>query len=144
MQQRSKMTLSPRGTAFWLVAITLFLLVAHLISIAMPYIFDGFNHLIVRLLFSLFFLDGEGNLPALFSTWLFLMNATLFAMVWKAKREAAEPQRIWLFLSAVFVFLAIDESISIHERLIETARRGCAKHVYNLLIFLRSMALCIP
>lgn len=108
----------------WLAAITIFLLVAHLISIGMPYIFGGFNHIIVRILLNLFYLDGEGNLPALFSTWLFLMNAALFAIVWKAKKQAGDPQRIWMVLSAVFVFLALDESISIHERLIDPLRHA--------------------
>ena len=124
MEQRVKIVLYPASTAIWLGAITIILLVAHLISIGMPYILGGFDHIIVRVLFSLFFLDGEGNLPALFSTWLFLMNAVLFVIVWKAKKEADDSRRIWLLLSAVFVFLAIDESISIHERLIDPLRQA--------------------
>ena len=124
MEPRAKITLYPGSTAIWLGAITIFLLVAHLISIGLPYILDGFEHIIVRVLFNLFFLDGEGNLPALFSTGLFLINAALFAIVWKAKKEAADSRRIWLVLSAVFVFLAIDESISIHERLIAPLRQA--------------------
>jgi hypothetical protein len=98
--------------------------VAHLITIATPYIFEGFEHGLVRLLFSLFFLDGEGNLPAIFSTWLFLLNAVIFLITWKAARLAGESAKIWLFLSSVFVFLALDESISIHERLINPFREA--------------------
>jgi len=90
----------------------------------MPYILGGFEHGLVRVLFSLFFIDGEGNLPAIFSTWLFLINAVLFLIVWKAACLAGDSQKIWLFLSSVFVFLALDESISIHERLIDPLRQA--------------------
>jgi hypothetical protein len=122
MEDRTSVSLSPRNTTFWLSAIAIFLLVAHLITIWMPYIFEGFDHGLVRVLFSLFFIDGEGNLPAIFSTLLFLLNAGLFLMVGKAAGRAGESGKIWLALSIVFVFLALDESISIHERLIDPLR----------------------
>jgi F0F1-type ATP synthase membrane subunit c/vacuolar-type H+-ATPase subunit K len=124
MEKQTKITLSPRNIAIWLSTIAVLLLVAHLITIAMPYILGGFEHGLVRVLFSLFFLDGEGNLPAIFSTWLFLINAVLFLIVWKAACLAGDSLKIWLFLSGVFVFLAVDESISIHERLIDPLRQG--------------------
>jgi hypothetical protein len=124
MEKRTRITLYPRNTVIWLSAIAIFLVVAHLITIGMPYILEGFEHGLVRILFSLFFLDGEGNLPALFSTWLFLINAVLFLIVWKAARLAGDSQKIWLFLACVFVFLALDESISIHERLIDPLRQS--------------------
>ena len=97
---------------------------AHLITIATPYIFEGFEHGLVRLLFSLFFLDGEGNVPAIFSTCLFLIKAVIFLIVWKAASLSGDSQKICLFLSIVFVFLALDESISIHERLINPLRQA--------------------
>ena len=75
--------------------------------------------------FSLFFfIDGEGNLPAIYSTLLFLLNAGFFLMVAKAAGRAGDAGRIWLVLSFVFVFLALDESISIHERLIDPLREA--------------------
>ncbi len=124
MEKRTRITLYSRKIVIFLSTITILLLVAHLITIAMPYIFEGFEHGLVRLLFSLFFLDGEGNLPAIFSTWLFLLNAVIFLIVWKAACLAGDSQKIWLFLSSVFVFLALDESISIHERLINPLRQA--------------------
>jgi hypothetical protein len=124
MEKQTRISLSPRNTVIRLGTIAFFLLVAHLITIAMPYILGGFEHGLVRVLFSLFFLDGEGNLPAIFSTWLFLINAVLFLIVWKAACLAGDSPKIWLFLSGVFVFLAVDESISIHERLIDPLRQG--------------------
>ncbi|MGD9137796.1 MAG: hypothetical protein PVH42_13585 [Desulfobacterales bacterium] len=124
MEKATRITLYPRNIVSWLSTITILLIVAHLITIATPYIFEGFEHGLVRLLFSLFFLDGEGNLPAIFSTWLFLLNAVIFLITWKAARLAGESAKIWLFLSSVFVFLALDESISIHERLINPFREA--------------------
>lgn len=124
MEQKASVTLDPRKTTYRLSAIAIILLVAHLTTIATVYIFRGFDHWLVRVLFNLFFLDGEGNLPALFSVCLFLLNAALFLIVWQAKRVAGEASKIWLFLSAVFVFLALDESISIHERLIDPLRQA--------------------
>jgi hypothetical protein len=124
MEKDTRITLYPRNIVIWLSTITILLLVAHLITISMPYIFEGFEHGLVRLFFSLFFLDGEGNVPAIFSTCLFLINAAIFLIVWKAACHAGDSQKIWLFLSSVFVFLALDESISIHERLIDPLREA--------------------
>jgi hypothetical protein len=124
METRTKITLYPRNTVIWLSTIAIFLVVAHLITIGMPYLLEGFEHGLVRLLFSLFFIDGEGNLPALYSTLLFLLNAGLFLMVGKAAGRAGDSRKIWLVLAMVFVFLALDESISIHERLIDPLRQA--------------------
>ena len=124
IEKRTRITLNSRNIVILLSTITILLLVAHLVTIAMPYIFEGFEHGLVRLLFSLFFLDGEGNVPAIFSTWLFLLNAVIFLIVWKAACLSGDSHKIWLFLSSVFVFLALDESISIHERLINPLRQA--------------------
>ena len=124
IEKRTRITLNSRNIVILLSTITILLVVAHLVTIAMPYIFEGFEHGLVRLLFSLFFLDGEGNLPAIFSTWLFLLNAVIFLIVWKAACLSGDSHKIWLFLSSVFVFLALDESISIHERLINPLRQA--------------------
>ena len=124
IEKRTRITLNSRNIVILLSTITILLVVAHLVTIAMPYIFEGFEHGLVRLLFSLFFLDGEGNVPAIFSTWLFLLNAAIFLIVWKAAGLSGDSHKIWLFLSSVFVFLALDESISIHERLINPLRQA--------------------
>mgnify|MGYP001820558433 FL=1 len=124
IEKRTRITLNSRNIVILLSTITILLVVAHLVTIAMPYIVEGFEHGLVRLLFSLFFLDGEGNVPAIFSTWLFLLNAAIFLIVWKAAGLSGDSHKIWLFLSSVFVFLALDESISIHERLINPLRQA--------------------
>ena len=94
MEKRTRITLYPRNIVIWLSTITILLVAAHLITIATPYIFEGFEHGLVRLLFSLFFLDGEGNVPALFSTCLFLINAAIFP------RLVYEPGKVALFFAS--------------------------------------------
>ena len=124
MEKPTTIELYPRTIVVLLSTITILLLLAHLITIAMPYILEGFEHVIVRMLFSLFFLDGEGNFPAIFSTCMFLLNAAVFLIIWKAARLADDSSKIWLFISIVFIFLALDESISIHERMITFLRQA--------------------
>ena len=104
----------PRNTVFWLGAITIFLLAVQLIEILLVFLIGPKNEFVL-LIDKLFFLDAEMNIPTLFSTCLFLINAILFWVVWKAKHAAGEPQRVWLFLAGLFVFLAIDEFVEVHE-----------------------------
>jgi len=122
MQQQATVTLYPRSTVFWLCAITILLLGIHLISILLVYTI-GPQNVLVRRIYDLFFPDAEWNIPTLFSTCLFLINAALFAILWKAKQVAGEVQRIWLVLSGIFVFLSIDEFVALHEMLIDPLRK---------------------
>lgn len=62
-------------------------------------------------------LDGERNAPALFSTALFLLAALAFALWARAGIGARPGRRMWWLLAVLFVFLAIDEYFSLHERL---------------------------
>jgi hypothetical protein len=71
---------------------------------------------------ALFDLNAERSLPNLFSTCLFLLNAALLLAVWHAQRNGGRSGRVWLLLAGVFVFLAIDEFVSLHERLIRPVK----------------------
>ena len=65
----------------------------------------------------LFDLDAEANIPALFSTFLFLFNSALLFLIYRLRQHetAGKEGAIWLFLSVLFCFLGIDEAVSIHE-----------------------------
>lgn len=123
MKQRPIAVITPRNTVFRLSTITIFLLAVHLVSILLVYIF-GPQNVYLRRLYDLFFPDSEWNIPTLFSTCLFLLNAIFFWTVWKVKHRAKEPGRIWLFLAGLFVFLAIDEFSALHEMLIDPLRNA--------------------
>ncbi|QSX77691.1 hypothetical protein [Agrilutibacter solisilvae] len=68
-------------------------------------------------------LDGEHNIPALFSTLLLLAAALLLALVARLARDAkAGDVSKWVLLALGFFFMGIDESMSVHERLIDPMR----------------------
>jgi hypothetical protein len=70
---------------------------------------------------NLFYVDAEQNLPTLFSSVMLLVSALLSGAIAHAHRRANQPEvRHWIGLAIVFVFLAIDEFGSLHERTIST------------------------
>jgi peptidoglycan/LPS O-acetylase OafA/YrhL len=69
----------------------------------------------------LFYLDGEYNVPAIFSAavWL-LASVSLFAA--GRARERGWRRHIWTALAAALLYLALDEALGLHEKL--EARTG--------------------
>ncbi|MBX3239137.1 MAG: hypothetical protein KIT80_10175 [Chitinophagaceae bacterium] len=64
----------------------------------------------------LFYLDHENNIPAFFNMLLLLIVAAISYFIYVFSKKNGEPTFHWLFICLVFLFLAIDETISIHER----------------------------
>ena len=95
----------------WLSLITAALLAAHLITQVGIYGFGADKHWL-----DVLNMDRELNLPTLFSALLLLTSSALLRRLSQAPgREAAAD---WILLSRIFVFLALDESLQIHEILI--------------------------
>lgn len=70
----------------------------------------------IREVARVFHIDREGNLPALVQSMTLLACGALLALVALAVRQAREiGARHWAILSAIFVYLAIDEGAGIHE-----------------------------
>lgn len=68
-------------------------------------------------------LDGEHNLPELFSTLLLLGAAALLTLITLLERaRRGRDTGKWALLAAGFVCMAVDESLSLHEALIEPVR----------------------
>ncbi len=66
----------------------------------------------------LFNFDEENNLPSLFSTLLLLSCSALLWLIGACrKKQAASDTLYWFGLAIIFVFLACDESLEIHEKL---------------------------
>jgi hypothetical protein len=64
-------------------------------------------------------LDREMNLPTWFEAFMLLFCAYLLRIIAAGNRnEANSDRRRWQLLSNIFIFLAIDELVSIHEILI--------------------------
>lgn len=69
-------------------------------------------------LVSMFDLGGEANLPATFSGALLLLSSLLLGMIALQKRRTGAPfTLLWTLLSAVFLFLSLDELASIHDNI---------------------------
>jgi len=70
---------------------------------------------------TLFYFDHEENLPTFYSSATLTVCAVLLGFIGVAGKDRVSRLR-WYGLSAVFVFLAVDEFVSIHEQLIPIVR----------------------
>lgn len=78
------------------------------------------DHIIVKNFIRYFDLDKERNIPTYFSTvMLLLCSATLLLIAGIEKKIAGRFVMYWLGLAIIFLFLSIDENLSIHERFID-------------------------
>ena len=103
--------LTPRTIRKLLTTITAGLLLAHSVVQVGIYGFGAKKHWLDSLN-----MDRELNLPTLFSSALLLMAALLMQRLAKnSDRIAAQD---WRLLSKIFIFLALDEALQIHEILI--------------------------
>jgi hypothetical protein len=101
-------------------AAVVLLLLAHLAGLLGTCLFPG---RLMHTLRAFVDFDGERNIPTLFSTCLFLLNALLFLAVAKFEHHRRERRPTWLALSLLFLFLSIDEFIGFHEHLIQPLQK---------------------
>jgi hypothetical protein len=69
----------------------------------------------------LFNMDREVNFPTYFNAILLFMVAQTFFLMGKSSKRIEDrySRTYWYFLTIIFVFLSIDEFVSIHERFID-------------------------
>lgn len=68
--------------------------------------------------------NGEANLPSAFSGGLLLFSALILGAIALYKRQAADRfAAYWGFLSAVFLYLSLDEIARLHDNTIAPMRR---------------------
>jgi hypothetical protein len=109
--QAGIMPLTPRSVRNLLMAITAGFLVAHCVVQVGIYGFGAEKHWLDSLN-----MDRELNLPTLFSSSLLLISALLMQRLGhNSNPDAADD---WRLLSKIFIFLALDEALQIHEILI--------------------------
>lgn len=65
----------------------------------------------------LFEFGGEMNLPTFFSTLLAIMAAGLLVVITAARKQMQRPWKLWASLAAVFLLVAMDDFIGMHEQL---------------------------
>ena len=107
--------LSPVRTTKFLFLVVLMLTIANIIG---QFSFYFLPYYPLRNVFrQIFDVGGEGNIPALYSVFLLLFSGIILGIIADVKKAAHSPYtRYWQILAAIFVFLSIDEAISIHER----------------------------
>lgn len=68
----------------------------------------------------LFNLDGEANIPAVYSTFALCLCSILLTIIARTKKSVGNRYfRHWQVLSIVFLLLSLDELVSLHEILID-------------------------
>lgn len=113
-EQRASIT--PRGAAHLLVLVVLSLTALSLIGQAAKHFLPDF---VLRDRFAATFnLDEEGNVPTLYSTLAILSCAVLLRVIARIEREeGGRFSRHWTLMSIIFLGLAVDEFLFLHEEI---------------------------
>lgn len=109
-----KINLAPKSVFLTLLAIIFMLLIANILGIISKF-FLGYGS--VKGLVPLFNFNTEKNIPTLFSVVLLLISALLFLIIANHHKKLQQSYWPWAGLSAIFLFLSIDEIAVLHERL---------------------------
>lgn len=97
----------------WLWASAGFLALVHVALLVVKF---RTGHNFLHGILPLFDLDGEGNLPTLFSTLLLMACAALLGCIAAHERRRHGPFAFrWTVLAAGFAFMAVDEFAKVHE-----------------------------
>ena len=99
-----------------LFIITGVLLIGNLFAVYLRLNSDGMESKVTRLIIKLFDFNLEANLPTYFSSLILLCDGILLALIGSRYKALGEKFWHWLGLSAIFVFLALDEMMQIHEQ----------------------------
>ncbi len=99
-----------------LFIITGVLLIGNLFAVYLRLNSDGMESKVSRLIIKLFDFNLEANLPTYFSSLILLCDGILLALIGSRYKALGEKFWHWLGLSAIFVFLALDEMMQIHEQ----------------------------
>jgi hypothetical protein len=127
-----KVSLDPSAIT-WRLSLMAALLVATNIGMQAYRLFAHQEHVRFMPLISL---DGEHNLPSLFSTILLLSASALLTLVALLESERKGPDRWkWGILATGFLLMGLDETLSLHERMIEPLRNLLGGQHHHLGIF---------
>ncbi|RYZ62198.1 MAG: hypothetical protein EOO14_02985 [Chitinophagaceae bacterium] len=120
--QNHQLTLSGKGLVAFLATIVLVLLACHLLSGYLAY-HDKEDTAYIRYLDRYFNFNLENNFPSFFSALLLFFSSLLLLLIYKLTATADKYKKNWLLLSAVFLFLSLDEALKIHERVERVSRQ---------------------
>jgi hypothetical protein len=107
------LTLDPKWLAIVLTLPIPFLAFAHIAGL-LTYNYFGIENPVILKRFNL---DVERSIPSLYTLVLWLLCIALLSFIAYYKKKDQEPYKYWLGMVVLFVFLSVDEFISIHETL---------------------------
>jgi glucan phosphoethanolaminetransferase (alkaline phosphatase superfamily) len=110
-----EISITPRRTSRFLLLIVLGLILTSMVIQFSVYYLPDFP--LRHTLAELFNTNTELNIPTLYSWSALLVCSMLLAIIAYAKKVAGEQYfNHWLALSIIFLYLSLDEAISLHER----------------------------
>jgi hypothetical protein len=113
--------LSPRKVTKLLLSIIALLIFLNLVERVVVYWLNAHNS--GQFISVYFNFDEEANLPTLYSFLALGFCSYLLALIAKVRKKVkAKDAKSWKGLAGIFLFLAVDESCSIHEILIPVLR----------------------
>lgn len=138
--ESNRLRFNPAKIAAVLATMVVLLVVANVTS----YVLRNIRwELLFQRYFVAFNLDREHNIPTYFSALQMLLAAGLLGLIAAAKFQVrGRFARSWAVLAIIFVYLAIDEVMTLHERLAEPI--GEAVQVSPLLNFFPWLIAAIP
>ena len=134
--------LSPRKTMRFLLFVVLGLVLASLVGQFSVYFLPDYP---LRDTFAILFnVDGEQNVPSLYSASALLVCSILLAMITYAKKVAGDRYAPhWGALSIIFVYISLDEFLSLHERNIDQLRAALHTSGFFYFAWVIPGAICV-
>ena len=147
--------IKPKTIIFTLVYTVVFVFGFEVILLVLKYSFN-YNSGLFNMIEGFFDFNKEANFPTLISTILLLFASTILFFIYKA---VLVKKIYWLFLSALFMFLCLDEAAQIHEKFdklksrIDVLENSSLAHAWVLpylaliifvIIFLKGFLLSLP
>ena len=130
-----QISLKSASIAYVLGAAAFFLVFASSAALLADYL-TGYNSVVIHKIVKLFYVDIELNVPAFFSMLLLLFASSLLTVIAILKRKQMDSYTWqWAILAGGFLFMAFDEIVSVHERLIEPMRAILGKEHLGVLYF---------
>ncbi len=117
--EKSNFSISIRSSTIFRIlgAIIVVLLLMSILGLVSRFVL---GHDVVFGLVAQFDFDKETNIPTYFSSFILLISAALLGIIALFKKKEHDSYAShWLILSMIFLFLSMDETVGIHELLID-------------------------
>ncbi|MEA3404806.1 MAG: peptidase M48 Ste24p [Pseudomonadota bacterium] len=106
--------LTPSSVTKFMVSLIAVLTVMHLTQMGLYYYIDDRD---VFTWIKLIDFGYEANLPSIYSVMAIAFSGLLLALITTHHKRLKQPYYAWLGLTLIFLFLALDEGASIHEKI---------------------------